>query len=484
MSFQQGLSGLNAASKNLDVIGHNIANSNTVGFKASRAEFAEMVASAIGSAGGSSAGIGVETANVAQQFTQGNLNITGNSLDVAINGNGFFMLKLPDQTQAYTRAGNFKLDKVGNMVTNDGAQILGYAINPVTGQRGNEPVPMVFPTSEPIPAKKTENIVLGMNLDATAVGDLKATPPVQPAPRSTYGTSINVFDTQGVATPVNLYFQKNGSNSWEIYDKLNDKNADPPVIGLFVGKIEMDENGNIIGMTQHTGQPKSDGDVTTGKRTTRKADGTFVESEVTWKWKEVQDTTVNPPKTIDWVVDTETIAAATAGPTTFDFKLKLPVDPSKANPNNPPTTFSVDLDLSKTTQFGAKFAVSELTQDGYASGDLTGINIENNGMIMTRYSNGVTRAEGQLALASFRNTQGLASIGGNNWVETFESGQPVKGAATDGSFGSLRSGALEDSNVDLTAELVNMMTAQRAYQANAQTIKTQDQVMSTLVNLR
>lgn len=484
MSFQQGLSGLNAASKNLDVIGHNIANSNTVGFKASRAEFAEMVASAIGSAGGSGAGIGVETANVAQQFTQGNLNITGNSLDVAINGNGFFMLKLPDQTQAYTRAGNFKLDKVGNMVNNDGAQILGYAINPVTGQRSNEPVPIVFPTSEPIPAKQTQNIVLGMNLDATAVGDLKATPPVQPADRSTYGTSINVFDTQGVPTPVNLYFQKNGSNSWEIYDKLNDLEANPPVIGRFVGKIEMDGNGNIIGMTQPTGTPNSDGNFEAGIRTTRKADGTFEESEVTWTWTEVKDTSVTPNKTIDWVVDTETITVNPTAPTTFDFKLKLSVDPSQANPNNPPTTFSVDLDLSKTTQFGAKFAVSELTQDGYASGDLTGINIENNGMIMTRYSNGVTRAEGQLALASFRNTQGLAAIGGNNWVETFESGQPTKGTATDRNFGSLRSGALEESNVDLTAELVNMMTAQRAYQANAQTIKTQDQVMSTLVNLR
>ena len=485
MSFQQGLSGLNAASKNLDVIGHNIANSNTVGFKASRAEFAEMVASAIGSAGGSSAGIGVETANVAQQFTQGNLNITGNNLDVAINGNGFFMLKLPDQTQAYTRAGNFKLDKVGNMVTNDGAQILGYTVNPVTGQRtSTEPVPMVFPTSEPIPAKKTQNIVLGMNLDATAVGDLKATPPVQPAPRSTYGTSINVFDTQGVPTPVNLYFQKNGSNSWEIYDKLNDLEANPPVIGRFVGKIEMDGNGNIIGMTQPTGEPDSKGNFTTGTRTIRKADGTFEESKVTWTWTEVKDTSVTPNKTIDWVVNTETFTVNPTAPTTFEFKLKLPVDPSKANPNNPPTKFDVKLDLSKTTQFGAKFAVSELTQDGYASGDLTGINIENNGMIMTRYSNGVTRAEGQLALANFRNTQGLASIGGNNWVETFESGQPVKGAATAGNFGSLRSGALEDSNVDLTAELVNMMTAQRAYQANAQTIKTQDQVMSTLVNLR
>ena len=485
MSFQQGLSGLNAASKNLDVIGHNIANSNTVGFKASRAEFAEMVASAIGSAGGSGAGIGVETANVAQQFTQGNLNITGNSLDVAINGNGFFMLKLPDQTQAYTRAGNFKLDKVGNMVTNDGAQILGYTVNPVTGQRtSTEPVPMVFPTAQPIPAKQTENIVLGMNLDARAPdadGDPAATPPIPATPRATYGTSLNVYDTQGVATAVNVYFEKQGSNTWEIYDKLDDPKANPPVVGRFVGKMEMDGNGNILGMTQPATYD-ADGNPITGNKISRKADGTFETTPVTWAWTPVLDTST-PPKTIDWT-SVETLGTPVAGPATFDFKLALTVDPSKANPNNPPTTFSVDLDLSKTTQFGAKFAVSELTQDGYASGELTGINIENNGMIMTRYSNGVTRAEGQLALASFRNTQGLASIGGNNWVETFESGQPVKGTATDGNFGSLRSGALEESNVDLTAELVNMMTAQRAYQANAQTIKTQDQVMSTLVNLR
>ena len=253
------------------------------------------------------------------------------------------------------------------------------------------------------------------------------------------------------------------------------------MVGRFVGKMEMDGNGNILGMTQPATYD-ADGNPITGNKISRKADGTFETTPVTWAWTPVLDTST-PPKTIDWT-SVETLGTPVAGPATFDFKLALTVDPSKANPNNPPTTFSVDLDLSKTTQFGAKFAVSELTQDGYASGELTGINIENNGMIMTRYSNGVTRAEGQLALASFRNTQGLASIGGNNWVETFESGQPVKGTATDGNFGSLRSGALEESNVDLTAELVNMMTAQRAYQANAQTIKTQDQVMSTLVNLR
>ena len=177
------------------------------------------------------------------------------------------------------------------------------------------------------------------------------------------------------------------------------------------------------------------------------------------------------------------ITGPAATPPATGFSLALSVNPTPPNPNNLPA-YNVDVSLDDVTQFGRKFAVSDLSQDGYTAGDLTGINVENNGMIMTRYSNGVTRAEGQIALSSFRNTQGLASVGGNNWVATFESGQPVTGTATDGNFGALRSGALEDSNVDLTAELVNMMTAQRSYQANAQTIKTQDQIMSTLVNLR
>ncbi|RYF74239.1 MAG: flagellar hook-basal body complex protein, partial [Comamonadaceae bacterium] len=177
------------------------------------------------------------------------------------------------------------------------------------------------------------------------------------------------------------------------------------------------------------------------------------------------------------------ITGPTATAPATGFALPLTIKPTPPNPNTLPD-YTVQVKLDKVTQFGQKFAVSDLSQDGYTSGELTGINIENNGMVMTRYSNGVTRAEGQVALASFRNTQGLSSVGNNNWVETFESGQAVLGTPTDGNFGALRSGALEDSNVDLTAELVNMMTAQRAYQANAQTIKTQDQIMSTLVNLR
>jgi flagellar hook protein FlgE len=426
MSFQQGLSGLNAASKNLDVIGHNIANANTTGFKASRAEFAEMVASAIGSSGGTNAGIGVETANVAQQFTQGNLTITGNSLDVAINGNGFFTVTQPDGTLAYTRAGNFKLDKEGNMVTNDNDKVMGYPVDPVTGLRtGTDPIPLVFPTAQPIPAKQTTKITADFNLPATApdaAGNPTATPPVPATPRATYGTSINVYDSQGVAKPVNLYFQKTATaNTWDVYDKLDDPTAAPPVVAVKIGTITFDNTGKIT--------------------------------------------------------------APAATPPATGFQLPLSVNPSPPNPNNLPA-FNVAVSLDNVSEGGSKFTVSNLSQDGYTIGELTGINIENNGMIMTRYSNGVTRSEGQIALSSFRNTQGLASVGGNKWVSTFESGQPVVGTATDGNFGGLRSGALEDSTVDLTAELVNMMTAQRAYQANAQTIKTQDQVMSTLVNLR
>ena len=421
MGFQHGLSGLNASSKNLDVIGHNIANANTTGFKASRAEFAEMVAASMG--GGGNYGIGVEVAAVAQQFSQGNVNVTGNNLDVAINGNGFFKVQQADGSAAYTRAGNFKLDKTGDLVTNGGAQVMGFRVDPATGLSTSEAQPLSFPTGAPIQAKQTESIKATLNLDARAkdsAGDATATPPVPATPRSTYGTSINVYDTQGVATPVNLYFMKTANpNEWAVYNQLDDPTAVPPVTAISLGTIAFDENGKI--------------DPATATLTL----------------------TVSP---------TANPNAGTAAPAVANFP--------------------VDIDMSGATQFGSKFAVADLSQDGYASGDLTSINISNDGMVMASYSNGVTRSEAQVALANFRNPQGLLAVGGNNWVESFDSGPAVLGKPGDGNFGALRSGALEDSNVDLTAELVNMMTAQRAYQANAQTIKTQDQVMSTLVNLR
>ena len=527
MGFQQGLSGLNASAKNLDVIGHNIANANTTGFKASRTEFAAMIASAIGASSGTNSGIGVEVSAIAQQFNQGNLTVTGNSLDVAINGNGFFTLQMPDGSRAYTRAGNFKLDNVGNVVTNDGAQVMGYPIDPVTGLRtSSTAVPLTFPTTAPIPAKQTTAIKTAFNLDArtpNAKGDPGATPPVAATPRTTYGTSLNVYDSQGVATPLSFYFEKNGANTWDIYNQLDDLTTTPPTIPPVTGRLIADKNG-AVAATLEPSDPTKTGGTAAGDYPTsftyrfygpddqgvyaiRETTLSFTNPEDAWDFTYSDAPTnslVASARLKDNLVDyaggtspaggTFGVADLTDAPAAAkqSFELALMVNPSPANPNSPtapgsnpaPGAYPVTLDLNNVTQFGTKFAVSELSQDGYTSGELTGINVENNGMIMTRYSNGVTRAEGQIALASFRNTQGLAAVGGNNWVETYESGQPVLGAPTDGNFGALRAGALEDSNVDLTAELVNMMTAQRAYQANAQTIKTQDQVMSTLVNLR
>ncbi|MBU1357355.1 MAG: flagellar hook protein FlgE [Gammaproteobacteria bacterium] len=405
MSFQQGLSGLNAASQSLNAIGHNIANANTVGMKSSRAEFAEIYASAAGGIGGTNVGLGVEVGTVSQQFSQGTLTITGNDLDVAINGGGFFQVKTNDGSTAYTRAGNFKLDKEGNIVTNAGAQVMGYATDSKGVRQSFDTQPLKLPTGSPIPAKQTTKMAAEITLDASAVVASTATPPT---PLSAYGTSLTAFDPQGLEIPVGLYFEKAANNSWNVFTSVN--GSDPAT------------------STPFTLNFNADGSVDTASSTV-------------------------PPLTL-------------------------------ASPNDPAQTFTVNLDLSKMTQVNSRFTVSDLTQDGYASGQLTGIRIEDSGIITASYSNGQTQAAGQVALVNFRNAQGLAPTGAGYWVETAASGQPVRGAPGEGTFGQLRSGALEESNVDLTAELVNMMTTQRAYQANAQTIKTEDQIMSTLVNLR
>lgn len=429
MSFQSALSGLNAASRGLDVIGNNIANANTTGMKASRAEFSDIVASASGG-GGVSAGIGVALATVSQQFSQGNINITGNDLDVGINGGGFFELKMPDGSAAYTRNGAFKLDTVGNIITNSGAQVMGYPTDK-TGKPTSATIQALqLPTAAPIAANATTAITAEFNLDARAplaagvpaVVGPPAVAAIAATPRTTYGTSLTAFDSQGTPVPVSLYFERlapsgaapNVVDNWAVFDTSTNTGTAAAPIPAALFTMSFDASGAL------------------------------------------------------------TAPAAGAAALTLSI-----ATPSTTTPN-----ISAVLDISKVTQYGAAFAVSNLTQDGYAPGELVGIKIGDDGVISARYSNGQTQAAGQIALAEFRNVQGLTPTGGGNWIETFASGQPVQGSPGIGKFGVLRAGALEESTVDLTAELVNMMTAQRAYQANAQTIKTQDQVMSTLVNLR
>jgi len=415
MSFQTGLSGLNASSRSLDVIGHNIANANTVGMKSSRAEFGDLVASSLGVSGGSNqAGIGVGLAAIAQQFTQGNITTTGNSLDVAINGGGFFQLTQPDGSIAYTRDGQFKLDKDGYILANSGANVMGYPTDRSGTATSVTVQKLQLPTSAPIPASATATITAEFNLDARAAVAASVTPPT---PRTTYGTSLTVYDSQGAEVPVSLYFERvastaadpaavppvAASDNWDVYDVATG--------GAPLFQMQFDANGKL---TAPASSP--------------------------------------------------TLTITTPSTTTPDI--------------------SAALDISKVTQFGSSFTVSNLTQNGYPPGELTGLSIGESGVITTRYSNGQTLSSGQISLADFRNIQGLQPLGGNAWGATYDSGLPVQGQPGVGKFGALRAGALEESNVDLTSELVNMMTAQRAYQANAQTIKTQDQIMSTLVNLR
>ncbi len=428
MSFQTGLSGLNASSRSLDVIGNNIANANTTGMKLSRTEFGDIIAASLGGGGSNGAGIGVTVNTISQQFTQGNISTTGNNLDIAINGGGFFQLTLPDGSPAYTRDGSFKLDKDGFIKTNTGANVMGYTTD-VTGKPTSASiVKLSLPTAAPIPAKATASIAVELNLDAranlaagvpavAATATTAAIPAIAATPRSTYGTALNVYDAQGVPSAVNFYFEKSAANTWNVFKDLTSVTP--------LGTITFNTAGKVTGPAA-----------------------------------------VAPASGVGITIPAGTIVSA---------------NPNEASGFIPT---AINVDFSTLTQFGSAYAVSNLTQDGYTTGELTSLSVGEGGVITSRYSNGQTQAAGQITLADFRNLQGLTPLGGNTWAETFASGPAVQGSPGVGKFGALRSGALEDSNVDLTSELVNMMTAQRAYQANAQTIKTQDQIMSTLVNLR
>ena len=443
MSFQTGLSGLNASARNLDVIGHNIANANTTGMKAGRAEFAEVYASSLGAAGGGNAGIGVQVATVAQLFTQGNLKITGNQLDLAINGSGFFQVRSPDGATLYTRNGEFKLDREGFIITNNGSRLQGFPTNESGVRTSVVPEDLVLPTGSVIDPRRTganpdpaqQGMFLTANLDARA--DPQVTAPATRAGfpltegQKTYGTATNIYDSQGVPISLQLYFVKlPAANSWQVI-----ASADNGVSGQDMGTVTFDAAGRV---------------------STLAIDPITVQS----------GTPPAPPATPANVIYTGDAQAPSDG--TLSFPLRL---------GDATAGFTL-------TQFGSKFGVFDLKQDGYASGELTSIDIGENGVVLARYSNGVSIAEGQVALGNFRNLQGLQPVNGGYWSETITSGPVVLGGPLEGRLGLVRQSSLEESNVDLTQELVNMIVAQRAYQANAQTIKTQDQIQQTLVNLR
>ncbi len=432
MSFQQGISGLNAASRNLEVIGNNIANAATVGAKLSRAEFAGVYASANSAQASSDAGMGVEISSVMQQFTQGPVRTTDNPLDVAINGTGFFQVARSDGSEvAYTRNGQFHMDNQGYVVNSQGMRLQGFAIDPVTGKAAGVSGSINLPT-QGIAPKTTTTASLGLNLDGRTAAPTAATPAFSLTDTASFtsSTAVSVYDQQGNEQVVSLYFRRTAvDNQWEVYAAMNGS-AVPAVAGG--------------GAQQPAGL------------LTFNADGTL-------------NTTASG-------------SLAGGALTPGDLALDLPF--SSATLAGGATTAPVSVSFAGSTQFGRSFGVTQVSQDGYTAGQLTGFGVTSNGTVEARYSNGKTVGTAQIALADFRNNQGLAPVGGNLWRATPVSGQPALGAPGSANLGLLQGGALEDSNIDVTAQLVEMITAQRAYQANAQTIKTQDQVLQTLVNLR
>jgi flagellar hook protein FlgE len=422
MSFQQGLSGLNATSKNLEVIGNNVANANTYGNKSSRAEFADMYASALNGGGGIDIGIGVNLAAVSQQFTQGNISSTGNSLDLAINGGGFFQLTNDGAPTSYSRNGQFRVDRDGYVVNSAQQKLMGYPADGSGTIQPGQARALQLPTAGITPSPSTE-IGMELNLDARVASTVPASgPPIDLTDPTTYNnaTTLTLYDAKGQDVAVTYYFQKSATDTWNVYITANGT------------PLAVDANGDPAASTT-IGFPPNGGSPTVP---------------------------VAGLVTLNIPASTNAVGAQT-----------LAIN-------------GVELDLSGATQYGSNFGVTNLTQDGYAPGQLVGIQFENNGIVMARYSNGQSKPAGQVELANFRNPQGLQPTGGNTWAATFGSGDPVVSTPGNGNIGVLQAGALEESNVDLTAELVNMITAQRVYQANAQTIKTQDQLLQTLVNLR
>lgn len=429
MGFSQAVSGLNAASSNLDVIGNNIANSATSGFKAGSVSFADMFA-------GSQTGMGVKVAGITQDFNDGTATTTNRRLDLAISQNGFFRMQDSSGGIYFARNGQFKLDANRNIVNMQGLSLTGYPATgtPPTVQQGANPVPLSIP-QDMISAQATVSGNMVANLTSThdVISDTGTTT-FNPDNPDTYSfvNNMTTFDSLGNRHEINVFYVKRSEdpaagNTWDVYTRDSSATlavpADPadPAAAAKRGSMVFDTNGAL-----------------------------------------------------------KSVANGTNAASTTEFTLTVPMGVVNGAPAQ---TFTLNVAGSKQQNTGTDSIVAQ-NQTGYAAGEFTGFQINNDGSVVGTYSNQQTQLLGQIVMANFANPEGLSSEGDNVWKETLASGNPMLGTAGGGGFGTLTSGALESSNVDLSKELVNMIVAQRNYQSNAQTIKTQDQILQTLVNLR
>lgn len=406
MSFRISLSGMNAASADLNITSNNIANSNTTGFKQSRGEFADVFPVSAYGLSRNTIGAGVRLQQVAQQFGQGTVESTGKALDLALNGKGFFTMSNGGAFE-YTRAGNFGTDRDGFVVNPSGARLQVFLPSASgTGFDTGRMSDLQLSTAD-APPRASERATIGANLPGNASAPATAVfDPTDPTSYN-YTTSVTVYDSLGAAHNQSMYFVKTANdNEWQVHTYID---------------------GNAVGGAQ--------------------------------------------------TLQYSNVGALTA-PATGDITLPAYTPPGGAAP------MAITLNLSNSTQYGDDFNVSSITQDGFTTGRLTSIEVSPEGVVQARYTNGVSTPLGQVVLTNFTNPQGLQPAGNNSWVETFEAGQPRRGSAGSSEFGVVQGGALEASNVDLTEQLVNMITAQRNFQANAQMISTQDQITQTVINIR
>lgn len=411
MSFNIGLSGLKAASQDLSVISNNIANVNTIGFKGSRAEFADIYNRQVGGLGSGAGflgklGGGVRLGSVSQLFSQGNFELTGRALDFAINGDGFFVVQ--DQSSGenlYSRAGAFRVDREGYIENAFNQRLQVYSVVDADIPTFNTGSTSDLQLPPEINAPNASNeIDLALNLDTTAE-DLTAAAAFDSTQADTYNhsTSFTAYDSLGEPHTVTLFFRKEGTD-WQTFLQVD---------GTDIGTsqtLAFDPTGGLT-----AAQPINFGAVFT--------------------------------------------------------------------PANGANDIDLDIDFTGTTYYGTDFAVNDLVQDGYPPGRLVAMEVGDSGVVSARYSNGQSDPLGQLALATFSNNQGLEQAGESTWAATYNSGDALLGIPGSGGVGVVEAGGLEQSNVEMSEELVNLITAQRNFQANAQVITANDTVTQAILNI-
>ena len=404
MSFDLALSGINAANTDLNVTSNNLANVNTTGFKESRAEFADLFAQTQEGVSQTAVGNGVQVAAVAQQFGQGNITSTGNNLDLALSGSGFFIVS-NNGALSYSRNGAFQVDQNGYLVTSSGEQVQGYAPLANGGFNTGGLASLQLTTAESAP-QATTTADIALNLPSSATAPTNA--PLNPADPTTYTdtTSLTVYDSLGSAHTAQLYFMKGAAP------------------GTWTSQLYVD--GTAVGAAQ-------------------------------------------------------TLTYSSSG--TLTSPANGQVNFGAYTPATGAAAMNVTFNFGTSTQFGDSFGVNSISQDGYTTGSLTGINISSSGIVQANFTNGQSKTLGQIALANFANPQGLQQEGNTEWQQSFASGDAVHGVAGGSGFGTIQSGSLESSNVDITAQLVNMITAERDFQANAQMISATDQVTQSIINI-